>query len=156
LATVFGLSWRTRLDLLVNTICYEAYFNKYVELFEENFSRNYIGTPDIARLFSFCIDNFDNMKGETYNAGSDSLNCTKRELCDKVAKYISFTVAESNKSDPDKRDYHITSKKLYNKGFRPNYSLDHGIQDLISWFDNLPKDYFDRKAIIKYNVNTSI
>lgn len=156
LATVFGPSWRTRLDLLVNTICYEAFFNKKVELYEGAFKRNYLGTPDIARLFSHCIDNFESMKGETYNAGADHLNCTKKELCEKISKHIPFETYQSNLVDPDCRDYVISSAKLTKTGFKPNYSLDEGIEDLVDWFKTLPTDRIERESWIKYNRNTSI
>lgn len=156
LATVFGMGFRTRLDLLVNCIAYEGYFNKRVELFEGEFKRNYIGTPDISRLFSHCIDRFQMMKNETYNAGSDILNCSKRQLCEKIAQYIPFETYQSNKTDVDARNYIISSAKLAKTGFKPHYSLDEGIQDLIKWFETLPKNKEERENWIKYNRNTSI
>lgn len=158
LATCYGLTWRTRLDLLVNTIAYEAYFDKKVKLYEGEFSRNYISVNDIARAVGFALEdyNWNKMQGKIFNLGNDFENCTKRELCQKIQKLIKFDIIESDEVDPDKRNYRVSSKRLYDLGFKPRYSILHGVRDLIDWFKTLPADKVDREAYVKYNRNTSI
>lgn len=158
LATCYGLTWRTRLDLLVNTICWEAYWEKKVKLYEGEYSRNYISVNDVARACGFAMEepNFEAMRGEIFNLGNDAENCTKRQLCHKIQKYIPFEIIESDEKDADLRDYKVSSQKLYNLGFKPRYSINHGIEDLLDWFKTLPTDKLDREAYVKYNVNTSI
>ena len=57
LATVFGISPRPRLDLLVNDFTYRAFYDKAVVLFEADFKRNYLHIDDAADGFRFAIQN---------------------------------------------------------------------------------------------------
>ena len=68
LATVFGVSPRPRLDLLVNDFTYRAFYDRAVVLFEADFKRNYLHIDDAVRGFQFAINN-PSLKGECYNLG---------------------------------------------------------------------------------------
>ena len=61
LATVFGISPRMRLDLLVNDFTYRAYTDRFIVLFESHFKRNYIHVRDVARVFLHGIEHFQGM-----------------------------------------------------------------------------------------------
>lgn len=142
LATVFGYSPRPRLDLLVNTLTFDAYHDKEVKLFDDSFMRNYIHVKDICRAFEFAIDNADKMRGQVYNLGNDDVNMTKGDLVRTIAKHIDFTTTIiGDRTDPDKRNYIISSAKLYGLGWSPAYSLDYGIKELIEYFDWGPFDW---------------
>ena len=156
LGTLFGVSHRTRLDLLVNTICWEAYWDKIVPLYQGNFNRNFIHVGDVCRAFGHAIENESKMKNKVFNLGMDSANTTKRGLVEKIAKYLRFDIKEIDAQDPDSRNYQVDSSLLYSTGFHPYYDLDYGIQELIDWFKTLPADKVDREAYVKYNRNTSI
>jgi nucleoside-diphosphate-sugar epimerase len=133
LATVFGLSPRMRLDLLVNDFTYKALKDGYIVLFESHFKRNYIHIRDVAQTFQFAIDNFDKMKGQPYNVGLSSANISKLELCEKIKEYISdfhISQAEIGK-DPDQRNYIVSNDKLESLGWKPQFSLDDGIKEII-------------------------
>lgn len=156
LGTLFGVSHRTRLDLLVNTICWEAYWDKVVPLYQGNFNRNFVHVGDVCRAFGHAIENEDKMKNRVFNLGMDSANTTKRGLVEKIAKYLKFDIKEIDAQDPDSRNYRVDSSLLYSTGFHPYYDLDYGIQELIEWFKTLPVNKLDREAYVKYNRNTSI
>ena len=81
LATVFGMSPRMRIDLLVNDFTYRAVYDRFVVLFESYFKRNYVHVRDVSRVFQHGINNFAAMKGEVYNVGLSEANVSKRELC---------------------------------------------------------------------------
>ncbi len=136
LATVFGMSPRMRLDLLVNDFTYRAVNDRFVVLFEAHFKRNYIHVRDVARAFLFGLENFSKMKGEAYNVGLSDANLSKLELCQRIQKRIpKFTFLEAPVGeDPDKRDYIISNEKIEKVGFKPKYSLDDGIVELIKGF----------------------
>ena len=136
LATVFGISPRMRLDLLVNDFTYRAYTDRFIVLFESHFKRNYIHVRDVARAFLHGIEHFDAMKGGPYNVGLSDANLSKRELCERIQAHLpSFVFIESAiGKDPDKRDYIVSNEKIERTGYRPVYSLDDGIRELIKGF----------------------
>jgi nucleoside-diphosphate-sugar epimerase len=133
LATVFGMSPRMRLDLLVNDFTYKAYKDNYIVLFESHFKRNFIHIRDVAKTFVFAIKNFDKMKGQTYNVGLSSANISKKELCETIKTFIpDFYIAESEiNKDPDKRNYIVSNDKLEALGWYPEYNLKTGIAELL-------------------------
>ncbi len=136
LATVFGMSPRMRLDLLVNDFTYRAITDRFIVLFESHFKRNFIHVRDVARVFLHGIDNFAALKGQIYNVGLSDANLSKLELCEKIREYVpSFVIHESNiGKDPDKRDYIVSNEKIERTGFKPAFSLDAGIRELIKGF----------------------
>ncbi|OHB48170.1 MAG: hypothetical protein A2099_02035 [Planctomycetes bacterium GWF2_39_10] len=136
LATVFGMSPRMRLDLLVNDFTYRAVKDRFVVVFEGHFKRNYIHIRDVARAFIHAIDNFDKMKNEPYNVGLSDANLSKLDLCAKIKEHIpDFVYLESPiGEDPDKRDYIVSNEKIEKTGFNPMYSLDMGIRELIKGY----------------------
>src|SRR6185436_19587482 len=105
LATVFGMSPRMRLDLLVNDFTYRAYTDRFIVLFESHFKRNFLHVRDAALAFLHAIDRFDVMKGQIYNVGLSDANLSKLELCQRIQQQVpGFVVHESNIGhDPDQR-----------------------------------------------------
>ena len=136
LATVFGQSHRTRTDLLVNNLVQQAMLNKHIDVFDGHFRRNYIHVRDIVSAFVFAIENRDKMHGEIYNLGNDEINTTKLELVKKVCAATDATYKEcDDKTDPDKRDYVVSSQKIQDLGFRPEKSLGCGIKEMINYYN---------------------
>lgn len=136
LATVFGMSPRMRIDLLVNDFTYRAVHDRFVVLFESSFKRNYIHIRDVARVFLHGIANFERMRGQIYNVGLSDANISKRELCERIAKYIpDFTFIDAAVGkDPDQRNYIVSNAKLEATGFQQMHSLDMGIAELIKGY----------------------
>lgn len=136
LATVFGLSPRMRLDLLVNHFVYAAVTDRYLVIFEKDFKRNYVHIRDVADCFVHCIEHGDCMVGRPYNLGLDAANLSKAELAHKIQEHVpSFYVhyAEVG-SDPDKRNYVVSNQRLREAGFEARRSLDEGIKELMKGY----------------------
>lgn len=136
LATVFGMSPRMRIDLLVNDFTYRAVYDRFVVLFESSFKRNYVHVRDVSRVFQHAIANFDKMKGQIYNVGLSDANVSKKELCERIQKQVQdfvFLDAPVGK-DPDQRNYIVSNAKIEATGFQPIHSLDMGISDLIKGY----------------------
>jgi len=136
LATVFGLSPRMRLDLLVNHFVYAAMTDGYIVIFEKDFKRNYVHIRDVADCFLHCIRHADKMAGYAYNAGLDAANLSKAELAMKVKSYVpNFYIHFSEVgSDPDKRNYIVSNERLRKAGFEARRSLDEGIKELLKGY----------------------
>lgn len=144
LATVFGISPRMRLDLLVNDFVYRAINDGAIVLFEPHFKRNYIHIRDVARAFIHALDNFESMKNQAYNVGLSDANLSKLELCEEIKKQIPHFVFIESKigEDPDKRNYVVSNEKIEKTGFRTQVSLVDGISELIKGYQVIKRSNF--------------
>lgn len=144
LATVFGISPRMRLDLLVNNFVYVALIDGYIVIFEKDFKRNYVHIRDVADCFLHSIANFKKMAGRPFNVGLDEANLSKEELALKVKKYLpNFYIHFSPiGSDPDKRNYIVSNERLRKAGFVAKRSLDEGIKELIKGYQMMHREDF--------------
>jgi nucleoside-diphosphate-sugar epimerase len=136
LATVFGMSPRMRLDLLVNDFAWRAVNDRFVVLFEGHFKRNYIHVRDVARAFLHGLDNFSAMRGKIFNVGLSEANLSKVELCEVLQRHIPdfhFVEAAVGK-DPDQRNYIVSNARIEATGYRPAVSIDDGIVELIKGY----------------------
>ena len=136
LATVFGMSPRLRLDLLVNHFVYAAFKDRYLVVFEKDFKRNFIHIRDVADCMLHGIANPDRMAGRPCNVGLDSANLSKEELARKVQEYVPgfYIHFAPIGQDPDKRNYIVSSQRLHQAGFVPRRSLDDGIKELLKGY----------------------
>ena len=133
LATVFGISPRMRLDLLVNNFVYKALTDGYLTLFEGHFKRNYIHLNDVVQAFELGIEYPDEFAGEIFNVGLSNANISKIDLCHEIARFLPhfyFTEASVGE-DPDKRNYIVSNRKIESVGFNPVVSIQDGIAELI-------------------------
>jgi nucleoside-diphosphate-sugar epimerase len=136
LATVFGMSPRMRIDLLVNDFVYRAVNDRTVVVFEGHAKRNYIHVRDVARAFLHAIDHFHVMHGQPYNVGLSDANLSKLELCAKIKDHLpQFVYLEAPVGeDPDKRDYIVSNEKIERTGYKPAYTIDDGIRELVKGY----------------------
>jgi len=136
LATVFGVSPRMRLDLLVNDFTYRAVNDRALILFEAHFVRNYIHLRDVAKAFLHGVNNWSLMRNEIYNVGLSSANLSKMQLCEKIKEQVpNFEFFEAPiGEDPDKRDYIVSNDKLDATGWTPDHPIGAGIAELIKGY----------------------
>jgi len=139
LATVFGFSYRMRTDLLVNNFVERAVKTKKLDIFEPHFRRNYVHIRDVVKAMLFAIKNFDKLKNNIFNLGLSSANLTKINLAKKIKSHYKPVKIKiiKNRSDPDKRDYYVSNRKIEKYGFKASVTLDTGIKELISLFSNV-------------------
>jgi nucleoside-diphosphate-sugar epimerase len=134
LATVFGASPRMRTDLLVQDFVQRACCSLPLVLYQPNARRNFVHIRDVARAFLWALAE-PKMRGQVFNCGDTRANMTKLQLCEAVKRRVpSFAWTIGEGSDPDKRDYVVINDKLERTGWRPGYTLDDGIVELIKAF----------------------
>jgi len=133
LATVFGISPRMRLDLLVNNFVYRAVTDRYVTLFEGHFKRNYVHVDDVADAFLFAVENPSLVKNQIFNFGLSEANISKQQLCERIKNQLpDFTFQDAPLAkDPDQRNYIVSNKKIEAIGMKAKVTLDEGISELI-------------------------
>ena len=143
LATVFGPASRMRTDLLVNNFVLRALKDRVLVLYECEFMRNYVHIEDVCRAFKYVIDNWRNCRDETYNVGNDAINMNKLELARKIQEHIPLEIIKAEyTSDPDVRDYIVSSEKFYSKGFECSHDLDIGIKQLKKAYSIIDSPWF--------------
>jgi nucleoside-diphosphate-sugar epimerase len=141
LATVFGMSYRMRMDLLVNDLVYKALTDGYLVLFESHFIRNYIHVRDVAKAFSFMINRYLNCNNNAFNVGLSSANLNKLQLAETIKKFIPELVIVQNefKKDFDQRNYRVSNDKIESYGWSPSHSIESGIQELAMGYQQIIK-----------------
>jgi len=143
LATVFGPGTRMRTDLLVNNFVLKALREKLIVLYECEFMRNYVHIHDVCRAFMFVLNNWKDCKNQTYNVGNDVLNMNKLQLAEKIAEYLPLEIMKAEfTTDPDVRDYVVSSQKIYDKGFECQYNLDDGIGQLLNAYSIIEEPWY--------------
>ena len=143
LATVYGVSSRMRTDLLVNNFVLKTLRERIMVLYECEFMRNYVHIQDVCRAFSYVINNWEDCKDQTYNVGNDALNMNKLQLAEKIKEHLPLEIMQAEfTSDPDTRDYIVSSEKIYSKGFSCKYDLDDGIRQLINAYKIIEEPWF--------------
>ncbi len=144
LATVFGMSPRMRLDLLVNDFTYRAVNDRALIIFEGHFRRNFIHIRDVAGAFLHALANYPLMNNQAFNVGLSEANLSKLELCARIKEqvphfvYVEAPIGE----DPDKRDYIVSNAKLEATGWRPEWPIERGIRELVKGFAMLGNSRF--------------
>ena len=134
-ATAYGVSERTRFDLTINSFTYEAIKNKNLFVFAANTWRPYIHVNDMCNFILKFIEtkNLKNMSNseKIFNVGFSDQNYTKKNLLDKIIKYIPDTRIQYVDEIIDNRNYKVSFEKL-NKFFSdaPEINVDDGILEL--------------------------
>ena len=143
-ATLFGVSPRMRLDLLVNDFVYRAVNDGCLTVFEGQSVRNYLHVKDACGAFVFAMEHFGAMNGQTFNCGLSDANLNKLQLCEKIKAHIpSFSFFEADVGeDPDKRDYLVSNAKIEKLGFRAEKTLDDGIEELIKAYSIIKNNFY--------------
>ena len=143
-ATLFGISPRMRLDLLVNDFTYRAVTDRFIVLFEPHFKRNYLHVRDAVRAFVHALEHYDAMKGRPYNVGLSDANLSKWELCEKIKKHVPelYIAAAEIGEDPDKRNYVVSNARIEATGFKASVDLDHGIEELLRGYQVLRRNEY--------------
>lgn len=137
-ATVFGLSPRLRLDLLINDFTYKAYHEKHLILYQSNFKRTFIHCRDAVDSIILSIKKYSEMKGEIFNVGSDKLNFTKIEIANKIMKATKCLIFSSDRgTDPDERNYEVSYKKIKKLGFDTKINVEDGIKEILKIVKNI-------------------
>lgn len=130
MATLFGMSPRHRIDLLINDFVWRAMKDRALVVFEAHAMRTCLHVVDAARAFVHCL-NMRPLRHEIYNIGS--IVVSKLGLCEAIKKQVPefFYVEAQYATDPDARNYVVSDAKIRATGFAPTMTLDAAIAELL-------------------------
>lgn len=144
-ATAFGLSQRSRIDVLPNTLIYTALTQNAITLFEPDVIRPFIHVYDFARVLEYAIDG--HMPFGIYNIGDPHLTMTKQQLAESIAQMSGVEIVSMSGSDPDKRNYNMSFDKLLVTGFEFNdMALRGAFIQIYEELDNIKAHYDEYNA----------
>lgn len=134
LATVFGISPRTRFDLMVNQFALAAHLHEKMTIYQEDVRRTFIHVSDVARAFE-CVADADPrvVRGQVFNVGHEDLNSSKQEIIELMREVwpdldVEFASLEFG---GDMRSVHVSFEKIRHAlDFTPALTLQDGIREL--------------------------
>jgi nucleoside-diphosphate-sugar epimerase len=138
-STLFGISPRTRFDLIVNQFVLEALTQRRLVIYQSNYSRSFIHIRDIGDALQLALEApIERLRGQVFNVGADSGNYTKDEIVALVQKHVPGTQVERKNLSfgGDMRDLRVSFAKVRQAlGYVPRISVEEGIcevRDVIS------------------------
>jgi nucleoside-diphosphate-sugar epimerase len=135
LATLYGISPRTRFDLIVNQFVLEAFTRRELIIYQRGYSRSFVHVRDTVRgLMLGLTAPEEKVRGQIFNLGSESGNYTKDEIVGLVIKRMPETVVQYKDLTfgGDMRDITVSFEKIGRElGFKADLAVDDGVRELV-------------------------
>jgi nucleoside-diphosphate-sugar epimerase len=143
-ATVFGLGYRPRFDLVVNLLSAKAYQEGVITVFNGEQWRPLIHVRDVAEGILTVLDApIERVGGEIFNVGDSRLNHTLDDVAEEIRRRLPLTTVEHIENS-DRRNYRVSFDKIRALGFSARFRLEDGIRELIEALqDGIIGDYSD-------------
>jgi nucleoside-diphosphate-sugar epimerase len=132
-ATIYGISGRTRFDLVVNLLCAKAVRDGLITVFGADQTRPFVHVEDVAAAIMLTLQApLDLVAGEVFNVGSNAQNYTLGDIAKFINKQVPESKIVSDDTFVDKRSYHVSFEKIHTRlGFRPAWTLERGITQVV-------------------------
>lgn len=138
-ATVYGLSYRMRFDLVVNAMTRSLFkYNKIFISREGTQWRPLVHVRDTSKAFIMVLEGDPELvNGEIFNVGSDEQNIQIFNLAKKIAEAVGKPFNYEWYGDPDKRSYKVSFRKIMETlGFKPDYTISMGAREIYNALEN--------------------
>ena len=134
-ATLYGISPRTRFDLIVNQFVLDAFLKRHLLIYQRGYSRSFVHVRDVVRGILIGLDAPEaKIRGQVYNLGAENGNYTKDEIVNLVLKRLPETMVEYKDLTfgGDMRDITVSFTKIKRElGFETTLDVDDGIRELL-------------------------
>jgi len=149
--TAYGISFRTRFDLLVNSFAFEAWTKKEIVAFAANTWRPYIHVADMSVIIREMLKTpQEKIAGEIFNAGCTSENYMKKDVIEFLKNVMPDIRTKYIDTIDDRRDYRVDFSKLEDRiNFKPSKRVEDGFRELIHCFkyDILTENDFEANKL---------
>lgn len=146
-ATVMGVAPRMRSNLLVNDFVARAIHDRSLVLYFADAKRTFIHVNDCTRGYLMAIDKSDQMVGNIWNMGNESLNFSKRQVTEEIKKHIVCDVIFSTMPDKDSRNFTVSFAKIRKLGFECTIDLSTTIEELVKLYRFYKPDAADDRLV---------
>ena len=130
-STLFGISPRTRFDLIVNQFVLEALSRRKLIIYQRGYARAFVHVRDVCDAICSVLEApQEAVRGQVFNVGSDSGNHTKDEIVELVQKHVRGVEVEYKDLTfgGDMRDIRVSFAKIRRVlGYRPAIDIEAGI-----------------------------
>jgi nucleoside-diphosphate-sugar epimerase len=132
--TIFGLSGRTRFDLVVNLLTAKAVFDKKITLYGGDQWRPFVHVEDAARSVLVMLQSpIDRVGGEIFNVGGNQLNYTLQQVGEIIHRLVPGSELLELGTNSDRRNYRVDFSKVEKMvGFAPKWKLEDGVNQVIT------------------------
>ncbi len=154
-ATAYGVSYRTRFDLTVNSFAYEAYKNNKISVFASNTWRPYIHVNDINNIIIATIEKKDLKENHyIFNAGFTKENFTKKQIVEKLINHLPDLKVNYIPLSNDKRNYKVDFSKIEKfLGVKNDFNVSKGFKEVL---DALKSKTIDDQTFYNSNLDSLI
>jgi nucleoside-diphosphate-sugar epimerase len=149
-ATLYGISPRTRFDLIVNQFVLEAYTKRELLIYQRGYSRSFVHVRDVVKGILLGLEAPENkVRGQIFNLGTEAGNYRKDQIVEIILKRLpEITVQYKDLTfGGDMRDISVSFEKIRTElGFETSYSVDDGVKEVLYAVQNgLIKDPHDER-----------
>ena len=134
-ATLYGISPRTRFDLILNQFVLDAFSKRELIIYQRGYSRSFVHVRDAVRGILLGLDApLETVRGQVYNLGTEDGNLTKDEIVGLVLKRLpETTVTYKNLTfGGDIRDISVSFEKIKRElGFEATLTPDDGVREVL-------------------------
>lgn len=133
-ATLFGISPRTRFDLIINQFVLEALTRRKLIIYQRGYARSFVHVRDVCDALMLALEApLEKIRGQVFNVGADTGNYTKDEIVELVRQHVDGTVVEHKDLTfgGDMRDVRVSFAKIRETlGYLPKISVTEGIREV--------------------------
>ena len=134
-ATLYGISPRTRFDLIVNQFVLDAFLKRLLIIYQRGYSRSFVHIRDVVRGVIIGIEaEKEKVRGQVFNLGAENGNYSKNEIVQLVLKRMPETVVEYKDLTfgGDMRDITVSFEKIKRVlGFDTTLNVDDGVREVL-------------------------
>jgi nucleoside-diphosphate-sugar epimerase len=132
--TIYGISGRTRFDLVVNLLTAKAYVDKGITVFGGDQWRPFVHVSDAAKAVSLVVDApVELVAGRTFNVGSDEGNATLGDVGRLINRIVPEAEYVDSGRDGDRRNYRVSFRRIREElGFVPDWNLEGGVRQVLA------------------------